>query len=597
MVCLGSFRGVQKPAGPAAPADGPPRCPPVYAMVGLHSPGGRGERSTAFHPLSFPEEKAGREGKPTFPHQELTSGRESGHQKLAAFGSRMTPGCPKDPGVHPPPQPPREPLPSEDDSDQRCSPSGDSEGGEYCSILDCCPRSPAAKDTAQAEGPRHRAGGGARSPACWEPGMCVGPAEDGKQALSFPRECCGQGPAESPPRPASRKLSPPSEAASSSDGLSCGSASSGASSPFAPHLESDYCSLVKEPVPGKQQDSGCPAVTSSRCLGPTGEPKPPTHPREAVQPEPIYAESTKRKKALPVPSRPQGKAEQPAAGPGQGHGQGRTVSTWTQKTASGWSRDRDGPDVAPKVAATITIMAAYPKEDHRTIYLSSPDSAVGVQWLGQPGSQDPGAGDPEASAGQGKGSREGPHHDASQSTPKGRPAIPPKLSRGSPGGSPVSPSPSPLSDLSEGSSGGSTGPQPSSRCPADPAASCRANGVANHDSAKCPPPATAASASDQRRPRYQTGGAWSRQCRIEEEEEAEQNLLSQSWGGETLAKGTGEPSSSSTWHHLCPTDGAPGQNDKAGTGMSKSASFAFEFPKDRNGIEAFSPPPPPPKSR
>ncbi|XP_036154369.1 inactive tyrosine-protein kinase PRAG1 isoform X1 [Myotis myotis] len=592
MVCLGSFRGVQKPAVPAAPADGHPRCPPVYAMVGLHSPGARGERSTAFHPLNFPEEKAGREEKPMFPHQELTSAQESRHRKLAGVGSRTAPGCAKDPGTHPSPQPPRESLPSEDDSDQRCSPSGDSEGGEYCSILDCCPRSPAAKDTSQGEGPRHRPGGGDRSPTCWEQGTCGGPAGDLKQVLGFPRECCGQGPSDHPPHPGPRKLSPPSEAASSSDGLSCGSASSGASSPCVPHLESDYCSLVKEPVPGKQQDSSCHGVASNRCLGPTGEPQPPTHPREAVQPEPIYAESTKRKKAVPVPSRPQGKAEQPAAGPGQG----RMVSTWTQKTASGGSRDREGPDVGPKVAATITIMAASPKEDHRTIYLSSPDSAVGVQWLRPLVGQDSGAGDQETSAGQGKGSREGHHHASSQNVPKGRPAIPPKLSKGSPGGSPVSPSPSPLSDLSEGSSGGSTGPQPSSRCPANPASSCRANGVANHDSAKCPPPATTASAADQRRPRYQTG-AWSRQCRIEEEEEVEQNLLSQSWGGETMAKGTKDPSSSSTWHHLCPTDGASGQNDKAGTGMSKSASFAFEFPKDRHGIETFSPPPPPPKSR
>lgn len=32
------------------------------------------------------------------------------------------------------------------------------------------------------------------------------------------------------------------------------------------------------------------------------------------------------------------------------------------------------------MAATITVMAAHPEEDHRTIYLSSPDSSVGVQW-------------------------------------------------------------------------------------------------------------------------------------------------------------------------------------------------------------------------
>ncbi|XP_016064542.1 PREDICTED: tyrosine-protein kinase SgK223 isoform X1 [Miniopterus natalensis] len=598
VVYLGSFRGVQKPAGPPASPDGPPRCPPAYAMVGLHSPGARGERNTAFHPLSFPEEKAGREEKPPFPHQELTSTQDSFHRKLAAFGG-MPPGCPKGPGLCPSPHPLREPLPSEDDSDQRCSPSGDSEGGEYCSILDCCPRVPAAKDTSQAEGPQHRPGSGDGSPTFSEQGMCAGPAEDMKQVLSFQKECYSQGPTENKPHLGPKKLSPPSEAASSSDGLSCGSASSGTSSPFAPQLDNDYCSLVKEPVPRKQQDSGCHLVTSSRCVGSAGEPQVPPHPKEAVQPEPIYAESTKRKKAVPAPSRPQVKAEQAAGTPsqGQGHGQGqvRTANNWAQKPASGWGQDREGPDAAPKVAATITVMAAYPKEDHRTIYLSSPDSSVGVQWARQPVSQDSGAGHEETSAGQGTRSREGHRHDVSENIPKGRPAIPPKLSRGSPGGSPVSPSTSPLSDLSEGSSGGSTGPQPSSRCPTDPTSSCRANGVANHDSVKCPPPATTVPALDQRRPRHQAG-AWSRQCRIEEEEEVEQDLLSQGWG-RRVENGTTTPSNSSTWHHLCPTDSSSGQNDKAGTGMSKSASFAFEFPKDRNGTEAFSPPPPPPKSR
>ena len=135
--------------------------------------------------------------------------------------------------------------------------------------------------------------------------------------MSFPRDCCSQGPTESPPRLGPKKQSLASEAASSSDGLSCGSANSRASSPLAPHPESDYCSLRKEPGPGKQQDSGCHGVASSRCLGQTGETQPPAHSREAAQSEPIYAESTKRKKAVPVPSRPQAKAEQGAGTQGQ----------------------------------------------------------------------------------------------------------------------------------------------------------------------------------------------------------------------------------------------------------------------------------------
>ncbi|XP_015316350.1 inactive tyrosine-protein kinase PRAG1 isoform X2 [Bos taurus] len=518
--------------------------------------------------------------------------QESFRQKLAAF-SGMTSGCLKGLGPYPSAQPMRESLPSEDDSDQRCSPSGDSEGGEYCSILDCCPGSPGAEDAARAGGSRHRQGGRDCSAACWEPRVCARPPEEEKQALSFPRDCCSQGPTESPPRLGPKKQSLASEAASSSDGLSCGSANSRASSPLAPHPESDYCSLRKEPGLGKQQDSGCHGVASSRRLGQTGETQPPAHSREAAQSEPIYAESTKRKKAVPVPSRPQAKAEQGAGAPGQA--QVRTVNTWAQKAASGWGQVREGPDAAPQMAATITVMAAHPEEDHRTIYLSSPDSSVGVQWpRGPPSQQAPEAGGEEPSAGQGLGSRESRHRSASETTAKGRPAIPPKMSRSSPGGSPVSPSAYPLSDLSEGNSG-TPGPQPPSKGPADPASSCRANGIPSSDSARGPPPATSTSALEQRRPRPQAG-AWSRQCRIEEEDEVEQDLLSQSWGRE-VENGPLDPASSSAWHRLRPTDGSSGQNSKAGTGMSKSASFAFEFPKDRSGIETFSPPPPPPKSR
>lgn len=591
VVYLGSFRGIQKPVGPSAPADGHPRCPPACAMVSLQSPEPRGERNAALHPVSFLDDKLGREAKTTIPYQELTSAQESFRQKLATFAG-MTSGCHKGPGPHPSAQPLRESLPSEDDSDQRCSPSGDSEGGEYCSILDCCPGSPGTGNASQANGSRHGHGGGDCSPACWEPRMFSGPIEEGKQALSFPRECCSQGPTENPPRLGPKKQSLTSEAASSSDGLSCGSANSRASSPSAPHFESDYCSLLREPGPGKQQDSGCRGVASSRCLGPTGGSQPPAHPGEAAQPEPIYAESTKRKKAVPVPSKPQAKVEQMVAA----QGQVRTANTWAQKTVSGWGQDREGPEVAPQVAATITVMAAHPEEDHRTIYLSSPDSSVGVQWPRGPLSQTPQAAEGEPLSGQGLSSRESHHQAASENMPKGRPAIPPKLSKSSPGGSPVSSSASPLSDLSEGNSGGGTGLQPPSRSLADPASSCRAKGVPTSDSVKGPPPATTTtSALDQRRPWYQTG-AWSRQCRIEEEEEVEQDLLSQSWGRE-VENGPTDPSNSSTWHRLRPTDSSSGQNSKIGTGMSKSASFAFEFPKDRSGIEAFSPPPPPPKSR
>uniref|UniRef100_A0A8C5LFZ6 Inactive tyrosine-protein kinase PRAG1 n=2 Tax=Jaculus jaculus TaxID=51337 RepID=A0A8C5LFZ6_JACJA len=565
VVYLGSFRGVQKPSGPPACTDGNPRCPPAYAMVGLHSLEARGERNTTFHPVSFPEEK------------EPPLAQDSFRQKLAAF-TGMTSGCHKGPRPCPSPQPLQgESLPSEDDSDQRCSPSGDSEGGEYCSILDCCPGGPAISDAV--DGSRGRLGGGDCMPECWEQGTCAGPQQEEKQVLNVPRECCVQGPTATPPRLRPKNPSLTSEAASS-DGLSCVSGgSSGASSPLAPHLESDYCSLVKEPAPGKQPDSGCHVATSSKCPGIPEEPQPLAHPREALQPEPIYAESSKRKKAVPS-----AKAEQAAAAQAPGQHQVWTGDARVQKTSSGWGQGRDSPDVAPHVATTITVIAAHPEEDHRTIYLSSPDSAVGVQWPRGPVGQDLEASEEEPATGQGRGSKESHPHDVTENTPKGRPAIPPKLSKSSPGGSPASPSTSPLADLGEGSSGGSnTGPQPLSRIPADLTSSCQTDCVAANDSAKCPSPATSSSALDQRRPKYQTG-AWSHQCRIEEEEEVEQELLSQSWGRDV---------ESCTKNH----SNSSGQSCKAGTGMSKSASFAFEFPKDRSRVEMFSPPPPPPKSR
>lgn len=562
---VGSFRGVQKSPGSPTTADGHSRCPPAYTMVGLHSLEARG--NPAFHPVGYPAEKTNREEKAVGSYPEVPPAQESFRQKLAAFAGR-TSVCPKGPGP--------ESLPSEDDSDRRCSPSGDSEGGEYCSIMDCCPGNPAT-NASPAQGSQPSAGSGDCPPHHWK----QMPPE--KEAARW-----GTGAQETSLRLDMHKAPLTSEGTASSDGRSCGSRSSGTSSPFALHLESDYCSLMKEPAsPGMhiQGDSGCHAPGTSRLdLG--AESSPP------AQAEPIYAESTKRKKAAPAPSRLQAKAEVASAP----QTQVRTPNTWAQKNASSWGREREGPDPIPQVAATITVMAAHPEEDHRTIYLSSPDSAVGVQWPREPLSRVTDANAPETSAGPALNSRESRRQDpASENTHKGRPAIPPKLSKSSPGGSPVSPSAFPLTDLSDGNSGTGSGPQLSSRLPADPAAPCRLNGVSSNDTAKGPPPATSSAAFDQRRPRFQTG-AWSRQCRIEEEEEVEQDLLSQGWAREK-ENGARDPSSSSTWHRLHPPDSSSEPNNKVGVGMSKSASFAFEFPKDRSGMETFSPPPPPPKSR
>ncbi|XP_048186496.1 inactive tyrosine-protein kinase PRAG1 [Perognathus longimembris pacificus] len=408
----GGFGGGPRPPGPPArAAAGPPSPEP-------------GEKSPAFPAARRPAE-------------EPASAQESLRRKLAALAG-TAPGCPPGP-------------PSEDGADPRCPAPGDGEGGEYCSIRDCCPGSPAAEAPEPAEG----------APACARPR-----AEGARRG---------------------------------SDG----------GSPRGPHPESEYCALRKDPAPGRR-----PADSSER-PGPAGDPRAP------APPEPIYAESTKRKKAAPGPSRPRGRAG----------------AAWAPKGPSGPRRDGAGPGPAPPGAATLTVVAAHPEEDRRTIALSSPDSAVGVQWPRGPASPEEAEDPPEPGA-------------------PGRPAIPPKLSRGSPGGSPASPRASPPAPLAQGG-------------PAEPAAAS--------------PPA-----ADPRRPPFQAAAAWSR---IEEEEEAEQGLWAQSWGRRT-GNGPAHLADAATWHRL-----HPGGDGRAGAGMSKSASFAFEFPKDRSGMETFSPPPPPPKSR
>ncbi|KAI4897025.1 hypothetical protein NFI96_024930 [Prochilodus magdalenae] len=66
--------------------------------------------------------------------------------------------------------------------------------------------------------------------------------------------------------------------------------------------------------------------------------------------EPIYAESTKRKRRPPASGKPQ-------------------------------QVDAEVSSSVESQRATITVMAAHTEENNRTFYLSSPDSAVSTQWL------------------------------------------------------------------------------------------------------------------------------------------------------------------------------------------------------------------------
>ncbi|XP_053317671.1 inactive tyrosine-protein kinase PRAG1 [Spea bombifrons] len=93
---------------------------------------------------------------------------------------------------------------------------------------------------------------------------------------------------------------------------------------------------------------------------------------EGNQSEPIYAESTKRKGVSGrVITRTEGHTEKNIV---------RQENNAVEETLQLVNSDRMYQESMTQVSAKITVMAAHTEEDNRTIYLSSPDSAVGVQW-------------------------------------------------------------------------------------------------------------------------------------------------------------------------------------------------------------------------
>ncbi|XP_077201771.1 inactive tyrosine-protein kinase PRAG1 [Paroedura picta] len=313
------------------------------------------------------------------------------------------------------------------------------------------------------------------------------------------------------------------------------------------------------------------------------------------QNEPIYAESTKRKK---------GQLGNSGAHPISGTlayspSKDQADSPWRERPRQ-LSSEREFQDSGTQVAATITIMAAHTESDNRTIFLSSPDSAVGVQWpcvsptshseTGKtPSFFEPAEGPQESSEMSLKESGPGLQGQMADQTVVGQgPAIPPKLSKGSP---PRNEGPATQSVSSPGAgTGGGSG-----RKDVDvvkngvdgtgvgPPSSLLVNSVSLEDPNRGP----SASNSERRHKYYNL--SWSKQCRIEEEEEDEHGLSRKTEETE-VENGVDAPPSHGQWR------GKPAQENKLG-GMSKSASFAFEFPKDKNDLDDFAPPPPPPKKQ
>ncbi|XP_074084263.1 inactive tyrosine-protein kinase PRAG1 isoform X2 [Macrotis lagotis] len=471
------------------------------------------------------------------------------HQKLAAFleRARGTPG-------------PRPGGGQAATRDKDLQPSVgrdlDLEGGEYCSIADWCPAGNL---------PVPPIGLG---PRCGHPKAGAGPW--GADETTMPREedrgRCYHPPTEtSCPFILAQKLPQALEAASLSDGLS---------GPPARPTDSAYCSLSRPPELRRPHGPDPNRGSSSKAPGL------PAHPSECGSPEPIYAEITKRKKPCPASSNLLGTSER------AGHSQGQ------EAVGGNWSHGRPRSDTASQVTTKLTIVAAHTEDDQRTIHLRSPDSAVGVQWdcghLG-PGLEDASMRTVESSP------REQLLHSwlpdpRAEDLGRRCPAIPPKVCKGSPGVSPGSPEDS-LTQLKEGYWCPSAVPGPtdtwSSSCSSSSSSSAR-------ELSRCLMPAQSLS-WDQRRPRFQVG-ARTYQGRIEEEE-GEEGLDSGPLSPgtaremETMASLNQRPRAESISERPSRPEGG------TGLGMCKSASFAFEFPKDRSRTEKFSPPPPPPKSR
>ncbi|XP_036619857.1 inactive tyrosine-protein kinase PRAG1 [Trichosurus vulpecula] len=490
------------------------------------------------------KDKGGLEDCATPPYQESPpTGHQSFHQKLATFLERA--GSSNSPHL--------EGLPAASrGKDLQPSPGGDLDGGEYCSITDWCP----------ASAPCPRGGHRKAKPVPRGADETALASEEGWGA-SLSREYCCQEPPENscPFTLAHRKLPQALEAASLSDGLS---------SPLARHADSDYCSLSRQPELRRPHGAGPNGGSPDKSPGSLA------HSPECNPPEPIYAEITKRKKPCPASSTLLGTSEWTGHSPGQDPAGG----SW------GWGRPK--PDVAPQVAAKVTIVAAHMEDDQHTVYLSSPDSGVGVQWacghIG-PGLEDTPMRPLETSP------QEQPFHNCLPA-PRGEDlgrrclAIPAKVCKGSPGGSHGSPEGSPLAQLKDG-----CWSQPAVPGPTDTLSSSSSFSSSARELSRCLIPAQSSS-WDQRRPRFQVG-ARSYQGRIEEED-AELDSGPASPG---MAREVESSSCSQRSRAESISEQSSRAEGGAGPGMSKSASFAFEFPKDRSKAEDFSPPPPPPKSR
>ncbi|NXT19969.1 PRAG1 kinase, partial [Syrrhaptes paradoxus] len=576
-LCLDNFGngGMRKPFLHNSPSDCLSCCPPSYSMVGLRSLESRVEKNISIHNLVLVGEVGKHEDRAkdkfALPHRAPCP-------NPSVLGDRSTTSSSRNPSSQA-----REgaALPSEGDCGHLSS-SFESEGGEYCSIMDSH-----REHLRCAEGKGARCEKESPTPCGWR-----------------------QRDAPETPRPSGRVVKFGEEEHRAVNVAFCITKDQGGPPPYALCSEkSTGCSKVAAfalsrededlPLPGEPSVTGGPRHEGSS--PPQQALVEPQCPRLAspARGDPIYAESTKRKKVQLKAGGGQVKAEKLAHGTGKEQGDG----TWRDGS---WALggEKEYQDSTGQVAAKITIMTAHTEDDHKTIFLSSPDSAVGVQWpcISPTSHHDFGTSSPAIEPGeifQASGSENSPRfHLAApaKTSVTESPAIPPKMSKNSQLGSEGSRVPLVSSHgarFGDENSHDGAGVQLLPRSCTDagafgasPSPCTHVNGVSAEESSR-----GLAGLSYDRRQKYYTP-TWFKQCRIEEEEEEEeeqeeeQELLTHPWAvGDENGRAGADP-----------VDDGPMLESRSG--ISKSSSFSFDFPKDKsNGMEFAPPPPPPPKKQ
>ncbi|XP_006627114.2 inactive tyrosine-protein kinase PRAG1 [Lepisosteus oculatus] len=294
-------------------------------------------------------------------------------------------------------------------------------------------------------------------------------------------------------------------------------------------------------------------------------PSPPTKSQPIqLNSEPIYAESTKKKK--------------------------RSQNENPLQKRSDIEVDLTGDKDCQR--AKITVMAAHTEEDNRTFYLSSPDSAVSTQW---PHFSPTSTKDPNSPSFKWPSDSSDTASALLQPRLQPSPPIPPK--RGSQ--SPKSFSSTPISDKE-------------ASFQAETQSSCSYLQVQSRSTEDTHNLGTSMSATEKRHKFFNT--AWNWEGRIEEEEEGGEETMHQCrTHGLINGAAVSEPSDSKPGSpaahskeynqpgrahngasHYHP--GRASEKDKHNKNMlAKTASFTSDFPAEKNKANEQIPPPPPPK--